>query len=111
MPAQEKPTGGYIAGYGLTDWWRETFSDDERCRIEESYKPFNLHQSRSGKSFTEGPASRVGLSVAGFLWSLSSWFEGPNDRNIARKILCKADEANTKRNTVRDILDEHFTIS
>jgi tetratricopeptide (TPR) repeat protein len=105
--------GGYIAGYELSDWWQEAFSAEERRRIEEVYEanpPLGLSVDKK-KPLTEGLAARIGLSTAGFLWSLSSWFEGPNNRDIARKILRKADEVNSKRGSTEDILDEHFTIS
>ncbi|MEX0998400.1 MAG: hypothetical protein WD000_00345 [Thermodesulfobacteriota bacterium] len=101
-------TKGYIGYYELTDWWHEVFTEEEKKRIIDAYKPLD---SAEDNPLTEENVTGMSLSVAGFLWSLSSWFEGPNDRDIARKILQKAEEINPERGIVEDVLDKHFTLS
>lgn len=89
---------GEIGYHHLENWWLSQLSPDERRYIVRVM----------GKSITEGQIEYSSASSTHFLWTLSTWFNGPKDRAIGRKILLKAEEEAQKSN---DPLDMHFTLS
>jgi len=96
---------GEIGYFGLQDWWLSTFTQEEHDHIEEIFKP--LGGDPNSKSLTEGDISWTSQTAAGLLGSLAGWFNNPRDREIAKKIIEKADELAPKG---ADILDYHFTL-
>lgn len=97
-PKQE--CNGLIGYYGLADWWRNAFSDDERRHMTERFQPLG---SSSG-SLTEQDVSWTSQSAVGFLHCFAGWFSAAEDRPIAYKILAKADELESEA----PVLDRHF---
>lgn len=93
---------GFIAAYGLTDWWHKTFSDSEREAMTANYQPMGLPFLRS---LTEGDMTRHGSS-RGFLTTLAGWYNNPLMRPLAKRILHKAIE--TKDGNT---MDDHFLYS
>jgi len=97
--AKDEPKG-LIGYYGLADWWRSAFSDDERQRMVTRFQPLGS----SPGSLTQGEISWSSQSAVGFMQAFAGWFTGPEDRSIAYKILAKANElAGTA-----PVLDRHF---
>lgn len=96
---------GEIGYFGLQDWWLSTFSQEERDHIEEIFKP--LGGDPNSKPLTEGDISWTSQTAAGLLGSLAGWFNNPRDREIAKKIIDKANELAPKGT---DVLDHHFAL-
>jgi hypothetical protein len=90
-----KRVEGFIAHYGLQDWWLATFSERERRYLDERYQPLNLppHTLTQGKWASPGPA-------ATFLNALSTWVTRREDASIAERIHSKVDELGRERPTV-----------
>lgn len=101
---------GEIGYYNLEDWWFTTFTDTEQKYIIDKFQPMGMGvgEDPEKNSLTEGDISWSSASVSNFLNSLSSWFTGPNDRVIGRKIGEKAKEEALKS---KDPLDMHFALS
>ena len=78
---------GFIAFYGLTDWWLTTFTDAERRYMDERYQPLGLpyHTLTQGKRSSSKSSSE-------FLNELSTWFKGKKDVSIAERIHEKVDK-------------------
>lgn len=102
-------TGGYIGYFGLDNWWLSEFSDDGRKLMENLYHP--MGKDPNEKSLTEGVITYTSLTASNFLNGLSSWFTGPEHRDLARKILKKAEEINRTETGIKSVLDEHFNLS
>ena len=79
--------GGFIAFYGLTDWWLAEFTEHERNYMIDHYRPikFLSNTLTHGKRNTNQP-------VTGFLNTLASWFRYKPDSHIARRIYDKMEE-------------------
>ncbi|MGD8307722.1 MAG: hypothetical protein PVF17_13775 [Ignavibacteria bacterium] len=92
---------GEIGYFGLSEWWQNEFSDDEREYIVDKYKPLGL----GNKSLIEGDIYSTSQSAIGLLSGLASWFNSEKDRTISYRALAKA-ESLLKDNS--DILDVHF---
>lgn len=91
----KKKPGGAIKYYGLTDWWLTAFSDTERKRIIEAYGPGGL---------VEGDILSMSGSVTGYLSTMAGWLKTEQDRNIAYKLLEKAEALEASA----PVLDRHF---
>ncbi len=85
-----KNVEGDIGYYKLEGWWLETFTKDERKKIEGVYKPMGGDANR--KPLTEGKIESSSQSKAFFLSTLAGWFNNPRNRSIANKIVEKAEE-------------------
>jgi len=72
---------GFIAHYGLADWWLTTFTKAERKYIDSRYQPSGLpvRALTQGKWSSSKPASQ-------FLNELSTWFRSKGDASIAERI-------------------------
>ncbi|HEX6977634.1 MAG TPA: hypothetical protein VF185_04775 [Patescibacteria group bacterium] len=101
---KEKQIEGEIGYYSLVDWWLTTFTEEERSHIEEVFHPFGADPN--SKPLTEGKIDYSSQNAAGLLHALAGWFNKPGDREIARKIIQKAEELAQKGT---DVLDLHFT--
>jgi hypothetical protein len=102
--------------YGLVSWWLDSFSSAERKLIEERYQPFSVavqltgdkedgsrpepHEDSSSPDEESVPWSSQ--SALAFLSGLSSWFNRPGTRHLARRMLEKASDLEG------DVLDRHF---
>jgi len=96
-----RETKGMIGYYSLSDWWNNELSDLERRKIQGTYKPMGAEDN----SLTKGSISYSGGTTISFLTNLAGWFKSKGNRNIARKILKKAEEYLDNKT---DILDQHF---
>jgi len=98
----EKEPSGYIALFNLKDWWRDSFTDDERKHIVEVFQPLGASKDVLIVGELQSSGNKRILS---FLSSLAGWFDNPRDRHIAHKIIVKAaDYVASEKN----ILDLHF---
>lgn len=112
-------TGGMIEYFGLTNWWQQTFTEDERNFIIQTYQPIGIsvsipnHSSSAGMSGSENVSNRLtsgsivstsGTAV-GLLSGLAGWFRAPEARSIAHRFLDKAFEL---AHGDVDVLDLHF---
>lgn len=100
---------GNIGYFGLEKWWLSEFTEEERKHIEDTYHPFGL--SPDSKPLTEGKITSTSMTAAGLLNCLAGWFNNPEYRHIARKMLKKAQEVNKVTSSLKNVLDEHFTLS
>ena len=110
-PSKYGKVKGDIGYHQLEEWWFSTFTDNERRYIIEKYQPMGMggDEETDGKNhLTEGDISWTSASASNFLNGLSSWFTGPNDRVIGRKIGEKTKEEALKS---KDPLDMHFALS
>jgi len=98
----EKEPKGYIALFNLKDWWRDSFSDEERKHIVEVFQP--LGASKDVLVVGEFLSSENDRPLS-FLSSLAGWFDNPRDRHIANKIIAKAADFLVSE---KNILDLHF---
>lgn len=97
---------GYIGYYGLQEWWVSTFTQEERNHIEEIFQP--MGSEPGSKPLTQREITSTSQTAAGLLQALAGWFNNPRDREIAKKIISKAEELTP---TGGDVLDCHFTLS
>jgi len=83
----KKKVEGFVAHYGLQDWWFATFSEKERKYVDERYQPMGLppHTLTQGKWTSSKPVTQ-------FLNELSTWFRRSEDASIAELIHRKVDE-------------------
>jgi len=93
---------GEIGYFGLADWWLAAFTDAERKYIERRYRP--LGSGEKERPLTQGKITYSTGSAVSLLTALATWFQGPKDRQLARRILAKAEELATSA----DVLDRHF---
>lgn len=92
--------GGEIAYYGLTDWWLNEFTAQERRLINATFKPMGRQ-----RNLDEGNVSKSSASVVDFLGNLASWFKKAELYSIGKKIL---EEGERHYSNSKDVLDCHF---
>lgn len=97
---------GQIGFFNLQDWWESSFTQQERNHIEEIYHP--MGSESNSKPLTEGELSGTSQTASGLLWALAGWFNNPQDREIAKKIIAKAEQMACVSG---NILDIHFSLS
>ena len=83
---KKNPNGGYIAFYGLTDWFYSEFSESEIQFMNEKYAPLG-----SSATLTEGPITH-GVNISFFLANLLGWFYHKERIDLCLKIAQKAEE-------------------
>lgn len=93
---------GYIGYYNLKDWWMNTFTEEERNHLVDIFQPMGASKDMLVKGKFEMLSNNSPLS---FLTNLTSWFDNPRDRNLAHKIISKAEEF---IGTEKDILNLHY---
>lgn len=93
-------TGGWIHYYGLTEWWLSDLSESERSQIKTTFQPMGS----SGDFLTSGTVLSNSQNVVSFLANLAGWFNNPENRNIAKKILTKGVNLASSGTP----LDQHF---
>jgi tetratricopeptide (TPR) repeat protein len=95
---------GAIAYYGLTDWWLSTFTEQERRYIEREFRPMG-----SGPySLTKGHIEPTGKTSGVLLHQTASAFTEPEDFDIARRLLEKAEQECLAQD---DMVGLHYTYS
>lgn len=109
--------GGYIGHFGLSQWWQDTFTPEERQYMAARHRPVSasleipvqITDEGSEFSATTGAVKISGVvantssplvngkpliakdrTAAQFLFSLAGWFRRSQDRDIQRRILEKA---------------------
>jgi tetratricopeptide (TPR) repeat protein len=104
---RSKRIGGEIGYYNLQDWWLNKLTESERQTIEGTYVPMGTGDG--GKPLTEGNIASSSQTKIMFLVILAGWFNNPRNRELANKILEKAEEASIEN--PEDILSRHFLYS
>lgn len=97
---------GDIGYFGLQDWWLSTFTQEERDHIEDIYQPMGYEPG--SKPLTQRDITSTSQTATQFLQALAGWFNNPLDREIAKKIIAKAEEL---ASIGGDVLGHHFTLS
>jgi hypothetical protein len=95
---------GYIAYFGLTDWWLSTFTESERNHIEDVYRPLGSDD----RPLTSGEVDWTSQKGPSLLSGLANWFKEPEDWSITCRFLDKADELLERDFDSLDIIDVHF---
>jgi hypothetical protein len=99
---KNEKAGGYIALNGLQDWWQKSFTDSERKHIREvvggTWNPLDSDDNGELQKYNK-PAP------LGFLMGMAGWFNNSRDRDLAVKMIVKAEEFATPHS---DPLDLHF---
>lgn len=98
--------GGRTALHGLTDWWMTAFTEAERQHIKLVHGAGGLGGDLLGLDSGDHRGIQTTQSTGQFLWGLAGWFLGPDNRQIARKIIEKAENVCLSSS---DILDLHCT--
>ena len=93
---------GYIGYFNLKGWWQDTFTEEERNHMVDIFQPMGASKDILVKGKFETISND---SVLSFLTSLTGWFDNPRDRNLAYKIISKAEEF---AKAEKDILNLHF---
>ena len=84
---RNKVVSGYIAYYGLQDWWFSEFSEEER-----EYITHRLAGGGETSELTEGSISFTNQPASSFLNGLATWFRSSSDKSIFIRIHKKIDE-------------------
>lgn len=95
FPFFKKRIKGAIGYYGLGDWWIKSLSKYERERIMSAVSPYSL---------IEEDIFEMSGTAVGYLSVIADRFDSEADRDIAYKILQKANELVSES----PILDQHF---
>lgn len=101
-PTGSPKIGGEIGYHNLADWWLSNFGEEERGYIETRYKPLGVGPTEE-RPLTQGHITHSTGTPTQLLSTLSTWFEDPEDRHIARRLLAKAEGVATG-----NTLDLHF---
>ncbi len=97
---KKSKVNGIIKYLNLEQWWLDELSDEERKAILKAYSPLG-----NKKSITEGDILSSSQSQLHFFWGLIGWFNKPELRHIAYKVIGKAE---TLINDQSPPLDIHF---
>ncbi|MFT6140452.1 MAG: hypothetical protein ACI8UC_001288 [Psychromonas sp.] len=97
---KKSKVNGIIKYLNLEQWWLDELSDEERKTILKTYYPLG-----SDNSIIEGEILNSSQTQLHFLWGLIDWFNKPELRHVAYKII---DKAETLINEQSVPLDIHF---
>ncbi|MBF58673.1 tetratricopeptide repeat protein [Halomonas sp. FeN2] len=101
---KKKPkVNGIIKYLNLEGWWLNELSDEEREIILNIYSPMG-----SENSIIEGEICSSSQTQLHFFWGLIGWFNKPELRHIAYKLISKAETFIDKSS---EPLDVHFFYS
>jgi hypothetical protein len=81
---------GELGLYRLGNWWLATFTEAERAHIERVYQPIGA--GHGARPLTQGVWGWSSGNAVKLLTSLAGWFQEPEDRDLARRFLSKAEE-------------------
>jgi len=82
-----KIVAGYIAYYGLQDWWFSEFSEEEREYMTKRY----MSHGGETRVLTTGSIGFTNQIATSFLNALANWFRSPSDKSIFRRVHNKID--------------------
>ncbi len=95
---------GLLGYLGLSDWWVEAFSDEERQHIETVFQPLGC--PANSRPLTIGHISASSETPTRFLGALIGWFRtSPLDKRITRSLASKLSEVIDGEQSV---LNRHF---
>ena len=100
MAFWKKKVGGEIAYWGLTEWWLNSFTEQERKIIKTIYRPMS-----KDRALDEGNLTHSSQSVLAFLGILAEWFKSADLYDIGKRILI---EGERHYSSCKDTLDRHF---
>jgi len=104
MPV-ETEVEGELGYFGLASWWSAVFTEPQRARIEEVFRPPDL--SAGSRPLTTGRKRLSFRSTAALLIAVAGSLRSKSDdRTLALEILRKAEE---RAKVEDDILGLHFT--
>lgn len=89
--------------FWLSEWWNDSFSDQEKSRILEIFQPLWWDWK---DTLIWSKIEYTSSNELSFLSTLSNWFIKPELRGIWYKFISKAEEYINKDNI--SILDKHF---
>ncbi|MFA5299351.1 MAG: hypothetical protein WC389_14270 [Lutibacter sp.] len=94
-----------IVYFGLKDWWLNTFTSQEQDYIIGRFQPLGMGGTND---LMAENISGTSQTAVGFLQNLSDWFNNKQDRDIAIKILEKAEELSELciENTTENLTEE-----
>jgi hypothetical protein len=95
----KQPANGLIAYLGLSDWWFNSLSEEDRATIRRTYAPFG------GCHLEDGEVQFSQFTPLSFLTGMAAWFVKDHLRLIACRIL---DKAATYVANASEPLDIHF---
>jgi hypothetical protein len=95
------PVGGDIEYFGLTDWWLNELTPEERQTIITVYNPLGFDK----RSLYQGKIAFSSQTTTGFLTGLLSWFQKPKYQKISAKIIKRLNSIPKKSMSIED---EHF---
>lgn len=93
--------GGDIAYYGLSDWWLNHLTEEQRKTILKTYQPLGAPE----RSLIAGSILSSSRSRLAFLSTLATWFKNPQMYELAIIIIKEAEKYIAE---AEDILDIHF---
>jgi len=97
---QHDQTAGDLGYFGLGTWWLSAFSSAERQYLEATFAP------GGSRSLTKGQKPSTFATAAALLVALASHLSRkPEDRNLAARVLSKAEE---RALAERDLVGLHF---
>jgi len=85
---RDKEPEGYIDYFKLNEWWQDNFTEQEKTHMVKTFQPMGA----SKDILVKGKFDILDNSPLSFLTSLSGWFDNPRDRELAHKIISKAEE-------------------
>lgn len=100
MAFWKKKIGGEIAYYGLTEWWLNSFTEQERAIIRKTYTPM-----LKDCALDEGKITHSSHSILAFLGILAEWFKKAELYHIGKRILIEGEK---HYSSCKDVLDRHF---
>ena len=92
--------GGLIAHLGLTDWWENSLTAEERATVLARYRPLG----DNSQSLIVGDILHTSQSPLHLLWGLASWFKKPEDWAISIKVF----EQGKRLIPSSSVIDQHF---
>jgi len=109
VPQQVPKIRGYIGRFGLGGWWLAEFTEDERQNIQSRYGRWVSVSDPSHEAIAfdgrhmlvEAEGIQGSDTAAAFLANLAQWLNTPSTRDLARRVLEKAEAV------CSDALDRH----
>jgi len=100
MFKKKSKINGIIKYLKLEDWWLNELNDEDRRIILSTYTPMG-----SENSIIEGELYSSSQTQLHFFWGLIGWFNKPDLKHVAYKLIAKAE---TLINEHSEPLDIHF---
>lgn len=107
---RKKKIKGYIAYYGLEEWWLNDFSKEERDYIVSRDEQYRF-ESDSQVTLTTGNIEHTNCNIVNLLCGLADLFKNKEDIHLAKRIMGKAEELAENKDIGLSIIDRHFMYS